>query len=272
MTTAAVRRFEPLVTGQGYINQKKMEPRRILLESIRSNAEETMSPRQIAPDVFQVSAGGVNVFLIDADGVAMIDAGMPGKLDRIMGAVRAIGRSPTDVNDILITHYHLDHVGSLAELAEATRAKVHAPVGDCDIIRNGGRPPDRAHRGVAGLLLSRVITMSEQPPNPVDHEVEGGDEVAVAGGLRVIHSPGHTPGHVAFLYPRHGGVLFAGDAASNFLGILSVMPMCEDFDSADKSFAALADESFEIAGFGHGQPIRSGAAQRFKATAERLAH
>jgi glyoxylase-like metal-dependent hydrolase (beta-lactamase superfamily II) len=229
-----------------------------------------MSPRRIAPDVYQSSAGGVNVFLIDADGVTMIDAGMPGKLDRIMGAVRSIGRVPTDVNDILITHYHRDHVGSLADLAEATRARVHAPVGDSGIIRDGGRPPDLEHRGIAGALLSRVINMTEQPPNPVDHEVQDGDEVPVAGGVRVIHSPGHTPGHVAFLYPRHGGVLFAGDAASNFLGILSVMPVGEDFDSADKSFAALADESFEVAGFGHGQPIRTGASQRFKATAERL--
>jgi glyoxylase-like metal-dependent hydrolase (beta-lactamase superfamily II) len=210
----------------------------------------------------------VAVFLIDAsDGVTVIDAGQPGKVDRIMSGIRSIGKTPTDVNNVLVTHYHNDHVGSLAELAESVRAKVWVPKGDAPIIRAGGTPPPLDHRGFIGSMLARALKMAEQKANSVDHEVSGGDEIPVAGGIQVLDSPGHTGGHVSYLWPNQNGVLFAGDAAANILGRLDVMPVCEDFETAEKSFVALAGHDFNAAGVGHGKPIVSGASDAFKRVA-----
>jgi glyoxylase-like metal-dependent hydrolase (beta-lactamase superfamily II) len=231
-----------------------------------------MSATPIAPGAYRVNLGGVAVFLIDAsDGVTIIDAGQPGKVEKIMSGIRSIGKTPPDVNNVVITHYHNDHVGSLSELAESVRAKVWVPKGDADIIKDGGRPPQLDHRGMLGTLLSRVIKMVEQSPNSIDHEVVGGEEIPVAGGIRVLDSPGHTAGHVSYLWPQHGGVLFAGDAASNIIGQLDVMPVCEDFSTAETSFVALSGEDFNAAGFGHGKPIVSGAASAFRRVAARYA-
>jgi glyoxylase-like metal-dependent hydrolase (beta-lactamase superfamily II) len=231
-----------------------------------------MSASPIAPGAYRVNLGGVAVFLIDAsDGVTIIDAGQPGKVERIMSGIRSIGKTPPDVNNVVITHYHNDHVGSLSELAESVRAKVWVPKGDASIIKDGGRPPQLDHRGMLGTLLSRAIKMGEQSPNSVDHEVEGGEEIPVAGGIRVLDSPGHTAGHVSYLWPQHGGVLFAGDAASNIMGRLDIMPVCEDFSTAERSFVALSSEDFNSAGFGHGKPLVSGADSAFKRVAARYA-
>jgi glyoxylase-like metal-dependent hydrolase (beta-lactamase superfamily II) len=228
-----------------------------------------MSATRIAPNVYRVGAGGVGAFLVDDGSLCVIDSGLPGKEVRIMAAVRRLGKHPTDIKNILITHYHRDHVGGLATLAQATRAKVYAPKGDADLIRDGGTPPGMEARGFTGVILSKFIKMTPYPPNPVHFEVSDGDELEVAGGIKVVGSPGHTPGHVSYLLPQHGGVLFAGDAASNLLGRLGVMPLNEDFASAERSFEALSRLEFEVAGFGHGFSIQHNAGRRFKAAVER---
>lgn len=230
-----------------------------------------MSATRIAPNVYRVGAGGVGAFLIDDGSLCVIDSGLPGKEIRIMAAARRLGKMPTDIKNILITHYHKDHVGGLATLAQATRAKVYVPKGDANLIRDGGTPPDMESRGFPGTLLSRVIKMTESPPNPVHFEVSDGDELEPGGGIKVVYSPGHTSGHVSYLLPHHGGVLFAGDAASNLFGRLGVMPVNEDFPTAERSFQALARLDFEVAAFGHGLSIKHNAARRFKAAVERLA-
>lgn len=226
-----------------------------------------MGTKQIAPGVHQLSAGGVNVTLVDRGGLIVIDAGLPNKLDQILGAVGAIGHTANDVTDILITHYHQDHIGSLEELARATGANVHAPAGDADLIRDGGKAPAPGHRGVLGIMLSTLIKMKELPAAPVHHEIADGNELTVGGGVKVIGTPGHTPGHVSFLLD--GGILIAGDAAGNMLGRLGVFPIGEDFTSAEASFRKMSELDFGVAGFGHGRTITSGAAARFRAVVEK---
>ena len=231
-----------------------------------------MSASPIAPGVYRVTAGAVGLFLIDVpEGVVVIDAGFPGNVDRIMSGIKSIGRIPTDVNDILITHYHNDHVGSLGPLADAARAKVWVPKGDATLIREGGRPPEMEHRGLLGVVVSRFTKMPDVSPHRVDEEVSGGDELPLAGGIQVIAAPGHTPGHVCYLWPQHGGVLFVGDAAANFLGKLDVMPIGEDFPTAEKSLVALGTHEFNSVGFGHGKSITSRASETWRRAAQKYA-
>jgi glyoxylase-like metal-dependent hydrolase (beta-lactamase superfamily II) len=79
-----------------------------------------------------------------------------------------------------------------------------------------------------------------------------------------VHTPGHTAGHLALLLPRDGGVLFVGDAATNFLR-LNWGPIYEDVAQGRESLAKLAALDFEMAAFAHGRAIRAHAGERFRA-------
>ncbi len=81
---------------------------------------------------------------------------------------------------------------------------------------------------------------------------------------RALHTPGHTAGHLALLLPRDGGVLFAGDAATNFAR-LGAGPVYEDVDEGGNSLRRLAELPFETALFSHGRPLAPRAAERFRA-------
>jgi glyoxylase-like metal-dependent hydrolase (beta-lactamase superfamily II) len=100
--------------------------------------------------------------------------------------------------------------------------------------------------------------------------VTDGAELPAAGGIRAVHTPGHTTGHVSYLWPD-GGVLFVGDAATNMFRRLNVAPINEDDAAARASFAKLAELDFRVACFGHGSPIRGRAVDRFRRRLEKVA-
>ena len=226
-----------------------------------------LAAREIVQGVHHLNAGA-GVYIIDRGDLVIVDTGVPGKTDRILAALAEIGRAPADVGHILITHYHQDHIGGLTPLAEATGAQVYVPGKEASLIRDGGKPPPMDRRGLLGLLISPMVKLNQQPPHPVHHEVRGGDEIDVAGEIRVIGCPGHTVGHVAYLL-TDPGVLFVGDAAAN-LTRLDVMPLNEDFGPAEKSFVALAQLDFDVAGIAHGRQITRDAAARFRKAARRF--
>jgi glyoxylase-like metal-dependent hydrolase (beta-lactamase superfamily II) len=86
----------------------------------------------------------------------------------------------------------------------------------------------------------------------------------VAGGIKAIWTPGHSAGHLVFLWPGDGGVLFTGDVANNVRG-LSIPPIFEDMKLGIESLRQLSEEEFDTACFAHGDPIVGGASARFKA-------
>ena len=93
--------------------------------------------------------------------------------------------------------------------------------------------------------------------------MEDGDELSLAGGLHVIHLPGHSAGQVGFLWPQHGGVLFAGDVATNMIR-LRYPPIFEDLAEGRRSLARLGGLDFEVACFGHGKAIVGEAVAKFR--------
>ncbi|MGH2754247.1 MAG: MBL fold metallo-hydrolase [Actinomycetota bacterium] len=227
-----------------------------------------MTLKSIATNVHHVGGVGAGVFLIVGDDITIVDTGIPGRSDRILAALREIGRDPSDVGRILITHYHNDHIGNLGPLAEMTEAQVFVPSKEAGVIRDGGKPAPMTPRGLLGAAFIRTVKLNELPPHPVHHEVAGGDELDVAGGMKVVDTPGHTIGHVAYLLVDPG-VLFVGDAAANLLR-LDVMPVNEDPSTAEKSFRIMAELDFEAAAIAHGRQITSDAAARFRKTARRF--
>jgi glyoxylase-like metal-dependent hydrolase (beta-lactamase superfamily II) len=101
-------------------------------------------------------------------------------------------------------------------------------------------------------------------PVSVEHRVAPGETIPVAGGIKAIWTPGHSAGHLVFLWPHDGGVLFTGDVANNVRG-LGGPPIYEDRKQALESLRNISNEKFRVACFAHGEPIVGNASGRFRA-------
>jgi glyoxylase-like metal-dependent hydrolase (beta-lactamase superfamily II) len=225
-----------------------------------------MAAKRIVDGVYGIGVGGVNVFLLeDPDGFVLIDAGFPEKAEAILEAVRGLGKQPRDVRHIVVTHGHPDHIGSLAALQRATGAETWMHPLDAGIARAGGgfRKLTPAPGLLSQLMLKLVRPGAKVEPAVIDHEIEDGEELPIAGGLRVVHMPGHCAGQVALLWPRHGGVLFAADACMHLLRLDWTIGY-EDIAEGGRSLRKLNGLAFDVACFGHGRAIVGGAAERFR--------
>ena len=224
-----------------------------------------MSLKQIVPGLYAVPLGGVNAFLIDSDELTLVDTGVENSADTILGAVQAIGRKRGDLRHILVTHCHPDHAGSLAELKRRTGAPAYMhPVGAA-VTRTGVLTFDlKPSPGMEDLFHALMgLDGAEYEPADIEHEVRDGEELPIAGGIRAIHLPGHSAGQLAFLWGDQGGVLFAGDAASNRTR-LGYSPGYQDFEQGKRDLMKLAALDFDVACFAHGEAIVGGASAVFR--------
>jgi glyoxylase-like metal-dependent hydrolase (beta-lactamase superfamily II) len=201
-------------------------------------------------------------------GLTLIDTGVTGSAEAILRAIEVLGRRPEDVREILLTHFHPDHVGGAADLVPRTGARVLAHPADAAVIRGQQAGPlpqlTERERPLAEAVASRVPPAR---PVAVDHEVEDGE--LTAGGGSILSVPGHTPGSIALLVPQLG-VLFTGDtiAAHNGAPILGLFNI--DRIHAIESVHKQAALEFDVACFGHGAPLVGGASEQVRALASSL--
>ncbi len=235
-----------------------------------------MAAEEIVSGVYGISMamGYVNAFLIAGeDGLALVDSGLPRRKDAILGVVAGIARQPADLKHILITHYHVDHMGSLADLKGACDAKSYVHPADSPVVRGDEPQPGPNPSSLLGKLAGPVLERLSPVPTAaaVDVEVQDGEELPIAGGIKVLHTPGHTPGHLAFLLPAKK-VLFVGDAADNVLRLGPPFGMYTvDPEQAKESIRKLAALEFDVACFGHGRVLKGEAHLRFRRLVEKLA-
>ena len=153
------------------------------------------------------------------EGATLIDTGIPGLLPMIEEKLKGLGLSLQDLKRILITHQDIDHIGSAAALVAATGAQVFAHEADVPYIEGEKRllklDPGRWEKMINSLpedQRERILAMLASPPRvKVDRILSGGEELPFHGGIVVIPTPGHTPGHVCY-YVKSLSLLVAGDA------------------------------------------------------------
>ena len=221
---------------------------------------------RVIKGVHLVPMGLANAYLIEGDdGLTLIDAGFPRKEAAVFGAIRGLGRSPDQIKHLIFTHGHPDHIGSAAAIVQETGARTYMHPLDIPMAESGGPfRPLKAAPGLLRPLLCGLFFHSNARVGPVtiDEPLTDGELLPIAGGIEVIHTPGHCAGQVALLW-RPGRMLFAGDVVSNMMGLGDPLGF-ENLEEGRASQHKLASLSFDAAGFGHGQPIARDASKRFR--------
>jgi glyoxylase-like metal-dependent hydrolase (beta-lactamase superfamily II) len=221
--------------------------------------------RQIVPGIFAINGLKTGrAYLVEGDRgeLALVDTSTGGVGRQISSAIAERGHPPEALRAIIATHYHYDHTGNAEALRASTGAQLYVHEHDAAFV--DGTTPWMGARGAWSFLEG----MGPEPfALKVDRIVRDGDVLPFAGGLRVIHAPGHTPGHMA-LYAEARRVLFAGDALMNILGLRLPMALAShDMTAARRSVRKLAQLEFDIALPGHGVPIIGRASEKLAAWA-----
>lgn len=193
------------------------------------------------------SAVGAHCYWLDAgERVAIIDPGMRSGLNSVARELRAAGRSPYEVTDILLTHYDIDHTGAAAEWQRRTGARTWIGAADAAILTGAVPPPATPFRQFAAAFTRIEL--------PGDLQLIDGD-TELWPGLVALHTPGHTPGHHSF---RYDNVLFVGDTATaDSHGLKPMQPfIMSDPMQGLADLARLQAIRAEWVCCGHSDPVR----------------
>ncbi|MGI4750956.1 MAG: MBL fold metallo-hydrolase [Janthinobacterium lividum] len=220
-----------------------------------------MQVSKITEDVFQVTLPIVNVFLVDLPaGLLLIDTGPKNSEDEIFAAIEQIGKRPTDLRYIIITHAHHDHSGSLAAILKAVNVQVFASPLCAEMLKRGVafEPESKLFSFLLKLItVFGLIRLQFIYINPVNFPIKivlEGDVIPDTNGLQVINAPGHTLEQIALFYPIKEALLFAADAAEN---LKSLKPAFA-YQSAkinQQTLKKLTTYDFKYAVFGHGSAL-----------------
>jgi glyoxylase-like metal-dependent hydrolase (beta-lactamase superfamily II) len=193
-----------------------------------------------------------------------VDAGLSIAAGPILRQIRQLGFEPGDVRRILISHAHPDHVGALPALVRETGAEVWSSRLERPVIEGAvpvPLPPPGSVPGLAGLVrLGRTFF----PRVPVARELRDSEVLPeVFGGLQVLATPGHAPGHLSFWHPERR-LIILGDVMMNIPLRLRLPVPFSTCDMAEniRSIGRVARLEPQIACFGHGNPLVIDTAQK----------
>jgi glyoxylase-like metal-dependent hydrolase (beta-lactamase superfamily II) len=223
---------------------------------------------EIAPGIVVIgdgTRGYVRAFLVEAgDGLTLVDTLADEHPFAILAAIRRLGRSVTDLKRIWLTHAHFSHLCGAAELRKLSGAKVCSHEWEADIVSGDRKAqrvsiiPKRPLRAYYPFQLGLALGLGDHPACPVDDVLTDGHE---EGDLAVIHTPGHTPGHLSFWSVKHK-VLLSGDVIvtwPEFAGGWDSFTLNEE--QRLESLRRLAGLTPRVVGVGHGEPITERAAE-----------
>jgi glyoxylase-like metal-dependent hydrolase (beta-lactamase superfamily II) len=218
--------------------------------------------------IYRLSLRGVNAYLVDDGGDwTLVDAGTPWDASRVRDGLAEAGLAARDLSRVLLTHYDLDHVGTLAALDLAPDAEVRLADPDAAQFEGAETPPLANHKGALQRATRFLLSLPDVPIT----RVADGDRI---GGFTAHRTPGHTPGHTAFVHADLGAA-FVGDLVTgDDDGSLDASPwlVCYDVDGNAASIRSFAERApdVDVVAMGHGEPVRTGGGRALRALADRV--
>lgn len=241
---------------------------------------------QIAPGVYSIGrqtgrkaylGGYSRAYLLDDEdtGLTLIDTLADADARLVLEQIDRLGKTVNDLRRILLTHAHRSHLMGLARLKTLSGATVYAHEWEADLVAGERKAQPVALGPVSptSLLTMRVglALGAKHPPCRVDEYLTDGKKI---GPLTVIHTPGHTPGHCVFYWPKRRA-LFTGDNIATWPKFSAGWPNFQLDDSLFRaSLLRMAEAVREMApehppvlivGVSHGDPITRGASKRLDA-------
>lgn len=220
--------------------------------------------------------------LWDPQNVILMDTAYPGQLPLIKEAMETVGFPFEKLTAVIITHQDIDHIGNLPAIrmesphVEVLAHQIEQPYiqGEKMLVKI---TPEAIDRAVATLpeqvpdeWRAAFRTTLENPPRAaVDRTIAGGEQLPYCGGLTVIDTPGHTPGHIS-LFHQASRTLIAADALVAVDGqLLAPEPsLCSDYDQARQSIAALTSYDIQSVICYHGGMIAGNVNERIAAISD----
>jgi hydroxyacylglutathione hydrolase len=217
---------------------------------------------EVIPGIHKIDGmRGVNCYLIvNGERLLVVDSGIPGEAKKIVAYVARLGKKPSDIQYVILTHADIDHVGSAKELRRLTGARIAIHPGDVPVLtgKQKFKTINNHFKPVVRLVMS---LMRFQPLEP-DVVLSHGD---ILEGWQIFHTPGHTPGSICVYQP--GKSIFVGDALrTSSLEVPRPISrrICLDMAQTKKSLTAIADLDYAVLLPGHGAPIVGKASQQIK--------
>jgi glyoxylase-like metal-dependent hydrolase (beta-lactamase superfamily II) len=223
--------------------------------------------------------GGVQTIyptlLWDKDTAVLVDTGFPGLSPKLFEAMEKANIPLEKLSQIIITHQDIDHIGSLPAILDYSARKIEVLANEIE------KPYIQGEKRILKFTLEAIAQIDslipadvpeerrkaikavfENPPKaPVDKTVMDSEELPYCGGIMIIHTPGHTPGHIS-LYHKQSKMLIAGDALRVDDGKLFGPQHNYDTSLAIESLKKLAEYEIEAVICYHGGMYKGDVNQR----------
>ncbi|PGO21711.1 hydrolase [Bacillus cereus] len=148
------------------------------------------------------------ILLWDNEMAVLIDTGFPGQFEDIQVEMERVGVSFDKLKVVILTHQDIDHIGSLPKILQNLGSNIKVYAHELDKPHIEGELP-----------LLKDAQVKNPPKGKVDDILVDGQELPYCGGIRILHTPGHTPGHIS-LYLKQSKTLVAGDSMYSVNGML----------------------------------------------------
>ena len=219
---------------------------------------------EIIPGIHKIDGvSGANCYLVTSGAELMLsDTGMRGSSKKIESYLKALGKKPSDVKYIFLTHSDMDHVGGAMEMKKLTGAKLIIHAGDVPTLAGNNSSRLRNKGRFVKILMAILSKLIRFPRVEPDIILKENTDIA---GFKIINTPGHSDGSISIYLP--GKVIFVGDALTSDAKGNPRRPtkaLAADMTQARASVTMIAGLEYDTLLVGHGAPVKGEASAKVK--------
>lgn len=225
-------------------------------------------PIQLASNLYRLQTLGSFInsyaFVNSDSSITLVDCGLDSAPKKLKKELAAMGKHPKDVTNIVLTHAHEDHVGGAAEMISNCQPKdVLMHENDSDLV-SAGKTPTRDKSTLSGKIMS-LMPSQDYAAFEITRRLQDGDVLDLAGGIQVVHTPGHTDGHISLLH-LDSETLITGDSIFNMTSRMTwaLSGFCVNYKQSQETAKRFVDLDFRQVAFTHGPEIKENAKARIK--------